>query len=86
MQGPNGHYAPGGDAYVKCIGPTASLCKALQACDEECDEKFNYLCLFSSHYADGSTYIGVVVNGSITLPMRDKTEKTVFGVFGYPPR
>jgi hypothetical protein len=72
---------------VKCTGATASLCLALQAAGkEECDWQYDYDCLFTSQYFDGSTFFGRVVNGSITLPMLDKTERNVFGLFGYPPR
>lgn len=66
-----------------CTGATASLCLALQAAGKgKCDWQYDYDCLFTSQYFDGSAYFGRVVNGSITLPMLDKTERNVFGLFG----
>jgi hypothetical protein len=77
---------PEDDSYVKCTGATASLCRAFQARDEVCNKRYEYICFFSTTYAEGSSFSGYVVNGSITLPLRDKTERNVFSLFGYPPR
>ncbi|KAG0561831.1 hypothetical protein M758_9G110500 [Ceratodon purpureus] len=80
--GPNGLFVTEADSHLKCIGATASLCRAFQAKDEVCDKKYQYVCFFSRSYAEGSTFSGYVVNGSITLPMCDETERNVFGLFG----
>lgn len=80
--GPHGHFAPDKDSYVNCTGATAFLCRALQVRKEDCLREFDFLCLFSSHYAEGSTFLGLVVNGSITVPMQNKSERNVFSLFG----
>ncbi|KAG0561834.1 hypothetical protein KC19_9G096000 [Ceratodon purpureus] len=81
--GPNGLFVPGGNSFVKCTGETESLCLTLQAAGkQECDRKDDYDCLFAAKYFDGSSYWGHIVNESITLPMMDRTERKVFGLFG----
>ena len=79
-------FGPGGDSYVKCIGETASICKALQAATElDCNRRLGYKCLFSATYFDDSHFLGHFVNESITVTTQNKAERTVFALFGYPP-
>ncbi|KAG0604939.1 hypothetical protein M758_9G020400 [Ceratodon purpureus] len=81
--GPNGLFLSKEDYIIKCIGPTASLCRALQfKFFAECKEVDEYKCFFSVKYLDDSVYRGVVVNESITVSMQDKSERKVFVSFG----
>ncbi|KAG0560872.1 hypothetical protein KC19_9G021000 [Ceratodon purpureus] len=79
--GPNGRFVSKENSVVKCTGPTASLCRALQS-KVACNEEDNYECMFSALYGDDSYYEGVVVNETLTIPMQDMTERTVFVLIG----
>jgi len=86
MQGPHGLFVPQDTSFVSCAGDTEALCRQLQILsggEEYCHSRDNYRCLFIARYADESNYVGLVVNESFTVAMEDKSERSLFGSFGY---
>lgn len=79
-------FDPPKGSYASCTGLTATLRRFFQAKGWNCDTRNSFECLFYAVYVDGTECIGLVVNGSITLPIRDKLESKVFGLFGYSTR
>lgn len=89
MQGPHGLFVPGDTSFVSCEGDTAALCRQLQVSsggkEETCDSSYNNPCTFTARYASGTTFFGLVVNESFTVAMKDKSERNLYGSFGYSP-
>ena len=87
MQGPTGLFAPGDNSYIKCVGKTATSCQEFQtlcsAIKPTCNSIDNYQCVFVVKYGDDSKFAGLVVNESITVALEDKSEREMFGLFGY---
>lgn len=75
-------FEPADNTCLKCIGEAHTLCEELQDYERRpCNSENNYECLVRLRYVDKTTYTGVFVTESLTVPLQDGSEVNIHGVF-----